>query len=380
MNLIGTNRLPWLLSGALGASLVLAPALVAQQQSGATAQQTPTPGQQGDWGPAGPPPDAQNGQIPPPADNNTAPQDQDQGPPQYPGQAPSAPPASPGVGYGQPPRPAYQPGQNQSNGYNGYQGPQASTQAPPPPPSGPVTLTKGMLLAIRTSEPLDSKKVKPGEYFQGTVAQSVYFGNVLAIPRGAQVTGRIVDVKKPGELKGGASITLQLINLNLGGNSYALATDVFDTSSPGKGGYTAANTVGATALGAAIGAIAGGGPGAAIGAVAGAGVGLGASAATQGPRSVVPPESVLTFHLASELTVQPVSYQEANQLEASSAPPQGRRYPPQGPYGYGPAGYAPPPPGYAPYPYGYAPYPYPYVYAYPRPYVYGYPYYYGRWR
>jgi hypothetical protein len=238
-----------------------------------------------------------------------------------------------------------------------------------------------MLLAIRTSEPLDSKKVKPGEYFQGTVAQSVYLGNVLAIPRGAQVTGRIVDVKKPGELKGGASITLQLINLNLGGNSYALATDVFDTSSPGKGGYTAANTVGATALGAAIGAIAGGGPGAAIGAVAGAGVGLGASAATPSPRSVVPPESVLTFHLASELTVQPVSYQEANQLEASSAPPQGRRYPPQGPYGYGPAGYAPPPPGYAPYPYAYGyPYPYPYVYAYPRPYVYGYPYYYGRWR
>jgi hypothetical protein len=206
----------------------------------------------------------------------------------------------------------------------------------------------------------------------------VYLGNVLAIPRGAQVTGRIVDVKKPGELKGGASIALQLINLNLGGNSYALATDIFDTSSPGKGGYTAANTVGATALGAAIGAIAGGGPGAAIGAVAGAGVGLGASAATPGPRSVVPPESVITFHLASELTVQPVSYQEANQLQASSAPQDGR-YPPP-PSGYGPAGYAPPPPGYAPYPYAYGyPYPYPYVYAYPRPYVYGYPYYYGRY-
>lgn len=374
--------MPWLLSGALGASLVLAPALVAQQQqSGATAQQTPAPGQQGDWGPAGPPPDAQNGQIP--AQDNTAQdpnQGADQGPPQYPGQAaPSAPPASPGVGYGQPPRPAYQPGQNQPNGYNGNQAPQTSMQAPPAPPSGPVTLSKGMLLAIRTSEPLDSKKVKPGEYFQGTVAQSVYRGNVLAIPRGAQVTGRIVDVKKPGELKGGASITLQLINLNLGGNSYALATDLFDTSSPGKGGYTAANTVGATALGAAIGAIAGGGPGAAIGAVAGAGVGLGASAATSGPRSVVPPESVITFHLASELTVQPVSYQEANQLQASSAPQDGR-YPPP-PSGYGPAGYAPPPPGYAPYPYAYGgyPYPYPYVYAYPRPYVYGYPYYYGRY-
>jgi hypothetical protein len=118
-----------------------------------------------------------------------------------------------------------------------------------------------MLLSIRTSEPLDSKKVQPGTFFQGTVAQSVYVGNVLAIPRGATVTGRVVDVKKPGELKGGASMALQLTTLSLGGNSYSLATDIFNTNSPGKGGYTAGNTVGAAALGAAIGAVAGGGPG-----------------------------------------------------------------------------------------------------------------------
>jgi hypothetical protein len=383
--------LQWVLAGALGAGLALAPALVAQQQqSGTAAQQTPTPGQNGDWGPAGPPPDAQNGQIPPPdtsaaqdpnqnADQGPSQypgQDPNQGPTQYPNQAPGQPATGPGVGYGQAPRPAYQPGQNQANGYQGPQG-----QAPAAPPSGPVTLSKGQLLPIRTSEPLDSKKVKPGDYFQGTVAQSIYVGNVLAIPRGAQVTGRVVDVKKPGELKGGASIALQLTNLNLGGNSYVLATDVFDTSSPGKGGYTAGNTVGAAALGAAIGAIAGGGPGAAIGAVAGTGVGLGASAATPGPRSVVPPESVLTFHLTSPETVQPVSWQEASQLQASSAP-QDRRYPPQ-PYGYpGPAaGYAAPPPGYAPYPYAYGyPYPYAYAYGYPYRYGYGYPYYYRRWR
>jgi hypothetical protein len=394
MELKSRNRLQWMLSGALGASMVLAPVLVASAQQ--ASPQTPAPGQQGDWGQAGPPPDAQNGQIPPP---DSAAQDQnqnmDQGPPQYPGQnanqdpnqGPSqypnqgsgAPAGAPGVGYGQPPRPAYQPGQNQPNGYQGQQGqPQAA------PPSGPVTLSSGLLLPIRTSEPLDSKKVKPGDFFQGTVAQSIYVGNVLAIPRGAQVTGRVVDVKKPGELKGGASISLQLTTLNLGGNSYSLATDTFDTSSPGKGGYTAANTVGAAALGAAIGAVAGGGPGAAIGAVAGTGVGLGASAATPGPRSIVPPESLLSFHLTGPATVQPVSYQEAARIEGSASPqgrgypasPYGRGYPPP-PYGY-PAAYAPPPPGYAPYPYAYG-YPYPYAYVYPRPYVYGYPYYYRRW-
>jgi hypothetical protein len=380
------NSTKWIISGVLGTSLALAPALVASAQQ--ASQQTPTPGQQGNWGQAGPPPDAQNGQIPPPdsaAQDQDQNQNMDQGPPQYPGQAapdqgqgPSAPPAGAGVGYGQPARPAYQPGQGAPNGYQGPQGPPQAA-----PPSGPVTLSSGMLLAIRTSEPLDSKKVKPGDFFQGTVAQSVYVGNVLAIPRGATVTGRVVDVKKPGELKGGASMALQLTTLSLGGNSYSLVTDTFNTNSPGKGGYTAGNTVGAAALGAAIGAIAGGGPGAAIGAVAGTGVGLGASAATPGPRSVLPPEALISFHLTSPATVQPVSYQDASRLEANSAPPAGRYGygpGPRSPYAYGaPAGYAPPPPGYAPYPYAYG-YPYPYVYAYPRPYVYGYPYYYRRWR
>ncbi len=393
----------WVLSGTLCGGLALAPALVpsAFAQSNTAGQQAPAqtpapgPGQQGNWGPAGPPPDAQNGQIPPP-DNAaqdpslSADQSADQGPSQYPGQAPDpnqtpnqapsqapnqypnqypneGPANGPGVGYGQPPRPAYQPGQNQANQ---YQGP--PQQVGPPP--GPVTLAAGLLLPVRTSEPLDSRKVKPGDYFQGTVAQSVYVGNVLAIPRGAAVTGKVVEVKKPGELKGGASITLQLTSLSLGGNSYSLATDVFNTSGPGKGGYTAANTVGTAALGAVIGAIAGGGPGAAIGAAAGTGVGLGASAATPGPRSVLPPEALVSFHLTSPATVQPVSAQDAYRLEASSGPPS-RRYPPA-PYGYaGYPGYPPPPPpayGYAPGPYAYGPY-----YGYPYGYPYGRVYYYG---
>ena len=130
--------------------LRMAPALVARSSRARAGQQAPTPGQQGDWGPAGPPPDAQNGQVPrricgagseygarTRARSNQAEPGPGAAAISRPA-APSAPPASPGVGYGQPPRPAYQPGQNQPNGYNGNQarGPQA---APPAPPSGPVT-------------------------------------------------------------------------------------------------------------------------------------------------------------------------------------------------------------------------------------------------
>src|SRR5580658_11086692 len=87
MELMSRNHWQWMLSGALGATLTLAPALGASAQQTGQQTATPTPGQQGDWGPAGPPPDAQNGQVPPPdsaaQDQN---QNQDQGPPQYPGQ------------------------------------------------------------------------------------------------------------------------------------------------------------------------------------------------------------------------------------------------------------------------------------------------------
>jgi hypothetical protein len=384
------TRLQWVLSGTLSASLALAPALAksAFAQTSSTGQQAQTPGQQGDWGQAGPPPDVQNGQIPAQdtgAQNQNDPNDplNDQGPPQYPGQPAGQTPAAPAPGYGQQaPRPSYQPAPGQQYPNQQYQGQQQ--QGPPlsAEPTGPVTLNSGQLLSVRTSEPLDSKRLKAGDYFQGTVAQAVYVGNVIAIPRGAEVTGRVVDVKKPGELKGGANIALQLTSLSLGGNSFPLATDVFNTGGPGKGGYTAGTTVGTAALGAVVGAIAGGGPGAAIGAVAGTGVGLGASAATPGPRSIVPPEALVSFHLTSPATVQPLSAQDAYRLQASSAPPapQGRGgYPPPYAYGPGPVGYPPPPPaayGYAPYPYAY---PYPYGYRYYRgPYPYGRVYYYGR--
>lgn len=73
-----------------------------------------------------------------------------------------------------------------------------------------------------------------------------------------------------------------------------------------------------------------------------------ASAHTNGPRVLLPPETLLNFHLSLPLTVQPVSWQEAQRL-AQNTPHLVRR----------PVYMAPP------YPYGYPVYPYPYPYPYP---------------
>ncbi len=230
-------------------------------------------------------------------------------------------------------------------------------------PSGPVTIPAGTLLNVRTSEPLDSRRAQVGTMFQATVAGDVYQGNVLAIPRGAVLTGKMTGVRKPGDLAGKPGLQLQLTSLNLGGQTYPLSTDAWTGEGPGKGGYSTANTAGGAALGASIGAIAGGGVGAAIGAVAGGVTGLAVSAATKGPQIVIPPEALLSFRMASPVTVTPVSYQEAQRLQASVIPQQPRLVRR---------------PVYA-YPY---PYPGPYYYAYPYsyPYVYrpGY-YYYPRY-
>ncbi len=336
-----------------------------QQQAPYKPQDQPQPGTSGQWGQAGPPPDAQGGQIPQqPQENQSQPNQpqagapSDQYPMQDPGQNPppqgnGAPPQQRAPYNGQYPQQGYGQqgyGQQPYGGQQPYSG-QNRPYAAPHLSSAPLTLQPGTLFSIRTSEPLDSRRLKGGESFQATVAQDMYQGQYLAIPRGAVLQGHVIGVKKPGALRGDAGFALQVTSLTLGGQTYPVLTDTFATDTRGKGGYTAANTVGGAAIGALIGAVAGGGPGAAIGAVAGGGVGLGASAASAGPRSIMPPETLLTFHLKGPLTVNPVSLAEVQQLQASVAPPR-RPVRPRPPYPYGYYPPPPPPPGYY-YPYRY---------------------------
>ncbi|HTW47430.1 MAG TPA: BON domain-containing protein [Acidobacteriaceae bacterium] len=272
----------------------------------------------------------QTAQAPPPpaSDQQTAPQAQS-------GQLPPPPPPDQAP---VPARPAYQ---GQAPGaYRAYM----QQQPPQQLVGGPVTVPAGTLLQIRTSEPLDTGKLQDGAAFQATVASDVFEGNVLAIPRGAVLQGTVVKVKKPGALGGSGELELQLTTLTLGGNSYPLTSDIWSSKGPNKAGYTASNTAGGAVVGAIIGGILGRGPGAAVGALAGGGAGLLASAETNGPRQVLLPETLLNFHLSNAVTVQPVSWQEAQRL-AQSVPQLQRR----------PVYYA------RPYPYGY-PYPYPYPY------------------
>lgn len=252
--------------------------------------------------------------------------------------APTPPPAD------QPyPQQARQPYVRPDSG-NAYYGGQAGGEQ--------VMVPAGSMLRVRIEQELDSKHVQPGMAFRATALNDVVSAGNVAIPRGATLTGTVVDAKPAGVLKGEGKLALQLTSLTLGGQTYPIASDIWTNYGPNKTSQTVGSAAGLGAVGAIIGAIAGGGPGAAIGAVAGGAAGVGASAANGGSQAYIPAEGIVTFHLQQPVAVTTVSQAELNRL-ASNAPASAGRTPylhrRYAYYGYP---YPPPPPYYYRY-YGY---------------------------
>lgn len=219
-----------------------------------------------------------------------------------------------------------------------------------------VVILSGVMIRVRINQPLSSNRSQPGSTFDGIVANDVVAGNVVAIPRGAAVQGKVIDAKSSGVLKGRGEMQVQLTSVTLGGRSYPLVSDVWDHHGGDKTIETINKTAGFGAGGAVIGALAGGGVGAAVGGGIGAALGLGSSAASGNGQVYLPSEAMLTFHTAQAATVTTVSEQEMQRL--AYGVPVGAEQRPLRPR----------------YPVYVAPgYPYPY-YRYPGPYgPYGYP-------
>jgi hypothetical protein len=220
-----------------------------------------------------------------------------------------------------------------------------------------VVVPSGSILRVRINQGMNSKNTAPGTTFDGVVLSDVVAGGSIAIPRGASITGTVVDAHTAGQLGGKGELKLQLTNVSFGGKTYPVVTDFWWHQGVDKTGNTVGTTVGLASVGALIGAVAGGGVGAAVGAGVGGVAGLGVSSASGRGEAAIPPEAIVTFHLTQPADVTTVSQAELNRLGAGMPQPQQqpqmqRRYPPP-----------PPPPGYYPY------YPYPYygpVYYYPR--------------
>lgn len=178
---------------------------------------------------------------------------------------------------------------------------------PPPPPPKPVTIPDGTVLQVRMIDTVDSATNQPGDRFRATLDAPVTIDDQVIIPHGADIEGRVAELKSAGHFAGKPAIALQLTAVSMNGRRYSLHTSQYARQGTSRGTNTAEKVGGGAAVGTIIGAIAGGGKGAAIGGIIGAGAGGGVQAASKAPSIHVPSEALVSFTLESPLTVTPVA-------------------------------------------------------------------------
>lgn len=226
------------------------------------------------------------------------------------------------------PRMYYREYQRQMQG--GYPQQQGYAQPQGQPGGIPVTVPSGIDLPVRINRWLSSGDAAPGMTFDALVTNDILAGGQIAIPRGATVVGTVVDAKGAGALKGRGQLTLQLTQLNLGGQQIPLQSDVFVVNGRDKAAQSVNSTIIGAGVGALLGAAIGRGTGAAIGAGVGGAAGLGASAASNGGNANLPPEALLHFRLTAPVQLTTVSEAEMQRLGGYAGP--ARAYGQPGPY------------------------------------------------
>jgi hypothetical protein len=167
-----------------------------------------------------------------------------------------------------------------------------------------IVVPAGTTVTVSLGSALGSKLSQAGQTFNGTVAKDVIADNVVVIPRGAAVTGTVIDAKALGKFAGGAALQIRLDSIALSGRDVPVQAAARTFSVKGKGKRTAVMAGGGAALGGIIGALAGGGKGAAIGMAAGGGAGAGGAAFTGNKEIVLPAESDVSFELTQPLEVR----------------------------------------------------------------------------
>ena len=172
------------------------------------------------------------------------------------------------------------------------------------PTAHAVLLPAGTQLHVRIDRPLDTKRDPAGTPFAATLLTPITHDGQVVVPQGAVCSGRVVESKPSGKLKGRAVMALALDSVQFRGRTYpiAAASPVFSSSSHKKRNLKWIG--GGSAGGAIIGAIAGGGVGTAIGLGAGAAAGT-VGAAVKGEKQIqVAAETPIVFTLQHPVEVR----------------------------------------------------------------------------
>ncbi len=162
-----------------------------------------------------------------------------------------------------------------------------------------LEIPSGTTIRVRMIDNLSSEQTQMGDTFRGTLDEAIVVNGRELYPKGADVIGRVTDVHATGRLSEPGELDLVLSTVSSGTVAASIHVEplVIKGESHAKSNVTKIG--GGAALGAVIGAIAGGGKGAAIGTLAGGAAGTGAAAATGKKPATVESEAVLSFVTSS---------------------------------------------------------------------------------
>jgi hypothetical protein len=173
----------------------------------------------------------------------------------------------------------------------------AETKPAAAAPAAGTGIPEGTELVIRMIDDVDSEVSRVGQTFKASLDEPVVVNGNTMIPRNVDVTVKLIEDQQSGKLTGRTELTLALVDVTVDGKQVPVVTQEVTQASESRTGRTAKVVGGTAALGAIIGAIAGGGKGAAVGATTGAGAGAAVQVLTKGQRVRIPSETRLTFTL-----------------------------------------------------------------------------------
>ena len=99
-----------------------------------------------------------------------------------------------------------------------------------------IRLPKGTQITLRLNDTLSTASNMEGDEFTAAVANPVYLGSMIAIPRGSVVTGSVSRILRPDRLKGKAVLDLMFQSIRVQGRKPAdIAATITRIDSAGSG-------------------------------------------------------------------------------------------------------------------------------------------------
>jgi hypothetical protein len=169
--------------------------------------------------------------------------------------------------------------------------------------SAAAEVLAGTNLVVRLIDDVDSQRDSIGQTFKASLDEPLMLGERTLIPRNADVLLKLTEDKQSGKISGRTELTLDVVSVQVNGRMVDVATEEVSRASGSRTSKSGQVIGGGTALGAIIGAIAGGGKGAAIGALSGAAAGGAVQVMTKGEKVKIPSETRLTFTLQQPLHI-----------------------------------------------------------------------------